>query len=129
MDLHAGVYPVILERTNHFEASAVPNVCQAGVAMTAEVSLKNPAILRTVKKCAPCLQFAHTIRRLPGMQFGHTEIVEVLAATHCVGEMNLPVVTVIDVGESRGDSAFSHHRVGFAEQRLADETHRCSAVR
>jgi hypothetical protein len=36
--------------------------------------------------------------------------------------MHLPVVARVDVGQRRGDAPFGHHRVGFAQQRLAHQT-------
>ena len=55
------------------------------------------------------------------MQLGHAPVVDVLAAAHRVGEVHLPAVAVVDVGERRGDAAFGHDGVRLAEQRLADQ--------
>lgn len=49
-------------------------------------------------------------------------MVHVLAAAHRVGEMDTPVVTVVDIGERGRDAAFGHHRMGLAEKRLADQS-------
>ena len=55
------------------------------------------------------------------MELGHPPVVDVLPAAHGVGEVDLPVVAVIDVGERRGDAALGHDGVRLAEQRLAHE--------
>ena len=58
------------------------------------------------------------------VQLGHAPVVEVLAAAHRVGEVDPPVVAIVDVGQRRRHAAFGHHRVRLAEQRLADEADR-----
>ncbi len=73
------------------------------------------------KTRAPRLELAHAVGRFLGVQLRHAPVVDVLAAAHRVGEMDLPAVAVVDVGERRGDAAFGHHRVRLAEQRLADQ--------
>ncbi len=40
-----------------------------------------------------------------------------------IGEMDLPIVAVIDVGQRRSNTSFRHHRVRFAEQRFANHAH------
>ena len=78
------------------------------------------AVLGAVEKRAPGLELAHALRRFLGVQLGHAPVVEVLSAAHGVGEMNAPVVAIVDVGQSRGNAALGHHGVRFAKQRLAD---------
>ena len=63
------------------------------------------------------------------MQLRHAPVVEVLTAAHRVGEVNLPVVAIVDVGQRRGYASFRHHRVCFAKERFANETNRHSGVR
>ena len=46
--------------------------------------------------------------------------VEVLAAAHRIGEMDFPVVALVDIGQGRGNAALRHHRVRFAKQALGD---------
>ena len=123
MDLHAAVDAVILQRANHLEAGAIADVRQARIFVAAEVPLKNPAVLGAVEERAPCFEFAHAFRRFFGVQLRHAPVVEVLAAAHGVGKMNSPVVAIVDVGQGRGNAAFGHHGVGFAEQRFADHSH------
>ena len=66
-------------------------------------------------------ELAHAIGGLLRVELGHARMVQVLAAHHRVAEMGLPRVGGGDVGESRRDAAFGHHRVRLAEERLADE--------
>ena len=121
VDFHAGVDAVILQGADHFEAGAVAHVGEAGIAMAAEVALQDAAVFGAIEERAPGFEFADAVGRFLGVQFGHAPVVEVLAAAHGVGEVDAPVIAVVDVGERRGDAAFGHHGVGFAEQRLADD--------
>jgi hypothetical protein len=57
------------------------------------------------------------------VQFGHAPVVQILAAAHGVGEMDAPVIAVVDIAHGRGHAAFGHHGVRFAEQRFADHAH------
>jgi hypothetical protein len=72
----------------------------------------------------PRLELAHAIRRLLRVQLRHPPAVDVLAAAHRVGEVDLPVVAIVHVGERGRDAAFGHHRVRLPEEGLADETDR-----
>ena len=119
VDFHAAVDAVILQRADHFEAGAVADMRQAGIAMPAEVALQDPAVFRAVEERAPRFEFAHALGRFLGVQLRHAPVVQILAAAHGVGEMDAPVVAVIDIGQGRGNAAFGHHGVGFAQQRFA----------
>ena len=112
---------VVLQRADHLQAGAVADVRQARIAMPAEVALQDAAVGRAVEDRAPGLQLAHAIRRFLGVELGHAPVVQVLAAAHRVGEMDPPVVAVVDVAQRRGDAAFGHHGVRLAQQRLADQ--------
>ncbi len=79
--------------------------------------------VRAIKERAPCLEFAHALRRFLGVQFGHAPIVEVLAAAHRIGEMDPPVIAIVDIGQCCRDAAFGHHGMRFAQQRFADHPH------
>ena len=61
------------------------------------------------------------IRGFLGVQFRHPPVVDVLAAAHRVGEMDLPAVAVVDVGERCRDAAFGHDGVRLAEERFAEQ--------
>ena len=124
VDLDALVDAVVLQRADHLEAGAVADVGEARVAVAAEVALQDAAVLRAVEDRAPGLELAHAVGRLLGVQLGHAPVVEVLAAAHRVGEVDLPVVAVVDVGQRRGHAALGHDGVRLAEQRLADEADR-----
>ena len=76
---------------------------------------------RAIEERAPCLELAHAVGRFPGVELGHPPVVDVLAAAHRVGEVHLPAVAVVDVGERRRDAAFGHDRVRLAEKRLAEQ--------
>ena len=121
MDVDAAVDAVILQRADHLEAGAIADVREARIAMAAEVALEDPAVLGAIEHRAPGLELADAIGRFLRVQFGHAPVVDVLAAAHGVGEVHLPAVAVVDVGERRGDAPFGHDRVGLAEQRLADQ--------
>ncbi len=124
VDGDAGVDGVILEGADQLEARAIADVREARIAVPAEVALQDAPVGGPVEDGAPRLELAHAIGRLLGVDLGHPPVVDVLAAAHRVGEVHLPVVAIVDVGERRRDAAFGHHRVRLAEQRLADQADR-----
>ena len=128
--LHEKIDPtvdaVVLERPDHLQAGAVADVGQAGIAMPAEVSLQDPPVLGPVEQRAPGLELAHPIRRLLGVKLGHPPVVEVLAAAHGIGEVDLPGIAVVGGGERGGDAALGHDGVGLAEERFGHHRHRGS---
>ncbi len=115
---------VVLQRADHLEAGAVADVRQPRIRVAAEVALQDPAVRGAVEDRAPGLELAHALGRLLGVQLRHAPVVDVLAAAHRVGEVDLPVVAVVDVGQRRRDAALGHDGVRLAEQRLADEADR-----
>ena len=115
---------VILQRADHLEAGAVADVGEPRIAVAAEVALEDAAVLGAIEDRAPRLELADAVGRFLRVQLRHAPVVDVLAAAHRVGEVDLPVVAVVDVGQRRGDAAFGHHRVRLAEQRLADQADR-----
>ena len=58
------------------------------------------------------------------MQLRHAPVVDVLAAAHGVGEVDLPVIALVHVGQRRGDAALGHDGVRLAQQRFADQADR-----
>ena len=122
--IDALMHAVVLQGADHFQAGTIADVREARIFMAAEISLQNPAIFRAIENRAPGLELAHPRRRFPGMQLRHPPIVDVLPAAHRVGEMDLPVVAVVHVGERGGDAAFRHHGVGFAEQAFGNHPDR-----
>ena len=68
-----------------------------------------------IKERTPGFEFAHGIRRFLGVQLGHAPVIQILAAAHGVGEVDFPIVTLVDVRHRRCDPAFSHHGVSLAQ--------------
>ena len=122
-DVDAHGHDLLLERPDDLQAGPVADVGQAGVAVAAEVPLGHPAVLRPVEQRAPALQLVDPLRRLLGVQLGHPPVVQHLAAADRVAEVDLPVVLRVHVAHRRRDATLGHHRVGLAEQRLADQRH------
>ena len=112
---------VVLERADHFQPGAVADVGEARVTVAAEVALQDAAVLGAVEDRAPGFQFADAVGRFLGVQLGHPPVVHVLPAAHGVGEMDFPVVAVVDIAHRRGHAAFGHDGVGLAQQRFADQ--------
>jgi hypothetical protein len=54
------------------------------------------------------------------MQLGHAPAVQVLPAPHGVGEMNAPIITIIDICQCSGDATFGHHGMSLAKQRFGN---------
>src|SRR5918992_5691745 len=48
---------------------------------------------------------------------------EILPAAHGVGEVDLPTVPLVDVGQGRGDATLGHYGMRLAEERLRDHAH------
>src|SRR5262249_43684242 len=94
----AAVDAVVLERADHLQAGAVADGREAGVFVAAEVPLQNAAVLGAVEDGPPGFELADAGRRFLGVQLGHPPVVHVLPAAHGVGEVDLPVVALIDVG-------------------------------
>src|SRR5438552_1891033 len=95
---------VILQRADHLQSRAITHMREAWVPVAAKISLQDAPILRPVENRAPGFQFTNAIGRLPGVQFRHPPLIYILAATHRVGEMNFPIVALIDIRE-RGSYA------------------------
>ncbi len=116
-----GRHRPVLEGADHLEAGPVADVGEARVRVATERALEDPAVVGPVEDGAPPLELANPIRRLGRVELGHARVVQQLAADHRVAEVDLPRVAGGHVGQRRGDAPLGHHRVGLAEQRLADE--------
>src|SRR5262249_2476085 len=81
-----------------------------------------------IEKRAPLLEFLDAVGSFRRMKLGHAPVVHELAAAHGVAEMCAPIVGGVHVAHGRGDSAFGHNRVGFAEERFANETVLCAVA-
>ena len=112
---------LILQRTNQLEAGAIADVREPGIPVAAEIALQDLPVSRAIEHRAPCLELADAVRRFLRVQLRHPPVVDVLSAAHRVGEVDLPAVAVVHVGERRRDAAFGHDGVGLAEQRLAQQ--------
>ena len=112
---------VILQGADHFEARAVARMREPRIAVAAEVALQNFAVFGAIEDGAPGFQFTHAVGSLFGVQFGHAGIVQVLAAAHGVGEMDAPVIAIVDIAHGGRHAAFGHHGVRFSQQRFADQ--------
>ena len=113
--------PWSCKRADHFQAGAVADVREARITVAAEIALENFAVLRAVKHRAPGFEFVDARRRFLRVEFGHAPVVDVLAAAHGVGEMDVPVVAVVHVAHRRRHAALGHDGVRLAEQRFADQ--------
>jgi hypothetical protein len=96
-------------------------VRETRIAVAAEVALVDPAVGGAVEHRAPPFELAHPVGRLPGVQLRHAPVVDVLAAAHRVGDVDLPAVALSPIGQRRGDRACGHLGVGLAELRVAGE--------
>ena len=98
MDVDSLVNPVVLERSNHLETGPVTDMSQTWVLVSTKVTLQNTPVLGTIEDCSPSLKFSCSSRRFLRVEFGHAPIVQVLSTPHSVGEMNFPIVSVINIG-------------------------------
>ena len=121
VDVQALVDAMVLEGADHLQAGTVPHVGQPRVGVAAEVPLQDLPVGGPVHEGAPRLQLPDPVRRLPGVELRHPPVVEVSAASHGVGEVDPPVVALVDVGQGGSDAALRHHRMRLAQQRLADQ--------
>jgi hypothetical protein len=103
-------------------------VREARILVAAEIALQDAAVIGAIEDRTPHLELPDAVRRFSGVKLGHAPVVEILSAAHRVGEMDFPVVTVVDVGERCRHSALGHHRVSLAEKRFADETNRSTGL-
>src|SRR5215467_9595027 len=118
------MYAVILQRPNHFQAGTIPYMGKSWILMAAKIPLENTTVPRAIEHCAPSLELTHTSRRFPRVQLGHAPVVHVLTAAHRIGEMHLPVVAIVNVGQCRCDASFRHHGVRFTEKTFANHADR-----
>ena len=107
---------VILQRADEFETRAVADVGETRITMTAEIALRNFSFLGAIKHRPPSFEFVNARRCFLGVQFGHAPVVDILAAAHRVGEMDLPIVAVVHIAHGRGHAAFGHDGVRLAEE-------------
>ena len=121
VDLHTQVDSVILQRADHLQPGAVAHMGEARVLVAAEVALEDPLVVGAVEHRAPGLEFPDPVGGFPRVELGHRRVVHILPAAHGVGEVGLPIVPAVHIGERGGDPALRHHRVRLAEERLGDQ--------
>ena len=112
---------LLLEGADQLQSGAVTDVGEPWVLVPAEVALADPAVLGAVEQRAVGLELPDPVRGLLGVQLDHAGVVQELAATQGVAEVDLPAVLGVDVAHGRGNATLGHHRVGLAEQRLAQD--------
>ncbi len=119
----------LLQGADQLQAGPVTDVRQPRVLVPAEVALADLAFGGPIEQRPVGLQLPDPVRCLFGVQLGHPWVVEELAAAHGVAKVHLPVVVRVGVTHRGGDAPLGHHRVGLAEQRLADDRgpHACLA--
>ena len=120
-NVEAEMNAVVLQGADHFEAGAIADVGEPGIAMAAEIALEDAPVFGAVENRAPGFEFVDAVGRFFGVQFGHAPVVQILAAAHGVGEVHAPTVAVVDIAHGGGDAAFGHDGVGFAQQRFRDD--------
>src|SRR5262249_49838596 len=105
------VNAVILKGADHFQSGAVADVRESRILVAAEIALEDAAVLGAIEHGAPRFQLADAGRSFLRVDLGHAPVVYVLAAPHRVGEVDLPIVSVVDVRQSGGDATFGHDGV------------------
>src|SRR3954469_17982078 len=90
--------------------------------MTAKISLKYLAVFCAVEYRSPRLELADAVGCFFCVKLGHAPVIYVLAAPHRIGEMDLPIVAVVDIAHCRGHPALGHNSVSLAKKRLADQS-------
>src|SRR5688500_16415035 len=106
----------ILQGADHLKSRSIAHVRKPGIFMSAEVSLKDPAVISSVEDCTPSLKFSYSVGRFFCVKLGHSPIVQVLSAPHSVSEVHFPVITVINICQRSSTSTFCHHCVCLAQE-------------
>lgn len=97
---------LLLQGADQLQAGAVADVRQSRIGVSAEVALTDSAIVGAVEQRAVGLQLPDPVRRLLGVQLGHTPVVQELSTAHRVAEVSLPIVLRVGVAH-RGRAAAS----------------------
>src|SRR6267378_2878666 len=119
----------ILKGAYHLETSAIANVTKTPESMTTKCSLQNLSVAGSIEHRSPLFQLANSIWGLLRMNVGHPPVVQKLPAAHRVAKMRAPIVRFVHIGNGRGDAAFSHDSVRFAEERFTDDTNSYSLTK
>ena len=121
--LHSLMDAVILERTDQLETRTVSHVCESRMGVAPEVALEDLPLLGPVEHRAPRFQLPYAIRRFLRVELGHAPTVDVLSAPHGVGEVHLPTIAFIHVGQGRRHAALGHDRMGLPQEALRYHGH------
>jgi len=76
------------------------------------------SILGAIENSAPRFESPNAVRRFLRVQLSHAPLIHILTAAHCIGEMHLPVIAFINIGQGRRDSASAITGVRFARSDL-----------
>ena len=112
---------LLLQSADELQPGAVADVGKPRVLVPTEVALADPPVFRAVEQRAIGLELPDPVRGLLGVQLGHPRVVQELAATHGVAEVDLPAVLGVDVAHRGSDTTLGHHRVRFTEEGLAHD--------
>jgi hypothetical protein len=118
------LHAAILQRANHLQPGAIPDVAQPLIGVPSECPLQNISVRGAIENRAPLFKFPHPLRRFLRMKLRHAPVVQHLSAAHGVAKVRLPPIGGVHVPHRRSDSAFRHHRVRFAQQRFAHHADR-----
>src|ERR1043166_4323009 len=112
---------VVLERAYQFKACAVTDVRKTRISMASEISLVDASVFCAVKDRSPALEFTDAIGSLFRVDLRHPPVIDILAAPHGIGEVDLPVIAIVVVTHRRRHAALGHNRMSLAKQRFADQ--------
>src|ERR1700724_1276696 len=90
--LHVNLDPlvntVVLQGADHLQSSAIADMGEARIFMSAKISLQDAAVFCPIENRTPRFELAHAVGRFLCVQLRHAPLVDVLTAAHRVGEMH-----------------------------------------
>src|SRR5262249_57598717 len=116
------MHTMVLQCADHLQSGAIADVSEPWITMSTEISLEDAPVFCAIKNGAPGFELAHSIGRFLRVQFCHSPLIDVLTAAHGIGEVHLPIVAFIDVGQRRCDSALSPHRLPLTHNTFAHDS-------
>jgi hypothetical protein len=119
----------ILEGANEFETGAVTDVAETAVSVGAEGTLRDIPLRCAVEESSPALELEDALGYFFGEELNHAPVIDHLTAAHRVSEVDLPVVSRIDVAKGGSNASFSHDGVSFAEKRFTDDSNAATGFR
>ena len=97
-------------------------MCKTWEGVTAKVALVDQEFRCSVEDSTPLFEFSDSIWCFLSMEFSHAPVCEPFASFHGVMEVNLPTIARISVLQSSSTATLGHDGVGFAEERLGDDS-------